>query len=94
MEEERRSTSARQNWRKVFAVRKFLSLAKFQSQQPPADLLVGQGLQPTTIKTHFCIDCQCDQMASQLAKVKDQLLAKILPTKYTLSFSPNLGPVS
>lgn len=40
--EERRSTSARQNWRKVFAVRKFLSLAKFQSQQPPADLLVGQ----------------------------------------------------
>ena len=42
MEEERRSTSARQNWRKVFAVRKFLSLAKFQSQQPPADLLVGQ----------------------------------------------------
>ena len=41
-EEDHRSVSAPQNWRKVFAVRKFLSLAKFQSQQPPADLLVGQ----------------------------------------------------
>ncbi len=36
------SASARNNWRKVFAIKKFLSLAKFQSKQPPADLLVGQ----------------------------------------------------
>lgn len=36
------SASARNNWRKVFAIKKFLFLAKFQSKQPPADLLVGQ----------------------------------------------------
>ena len=32
---------ARQNWRKLFAVRKFLSLAKYQSQAAPAQLLVA-----------------------------------------------------
>lgn len=39
---EHRTASARNNWRKVFAVKKFLSIAKFQSEQAPADLLVGQ----------------------------------------------------
>ena len=32
---------ARQNWRKLFAVRKFLSLAKYQSKAAPAQLFVA-----------------------------------------------------
>jgi hypothetical protein len=35
------SAMARVNWRKVFAVRKFLSLASAQSHQAPAQLVVG-----------------------------------------------------
>lgn len=33
--------NARQNWRKLFAVRKFLSLAQYQSKAAPAQLLVA-----------------------------------------------------
>jgi len=40
--EDHKTSSARNNWQKVFAVKKFLFLAKFQSNQPPADQLVGQ----------------------------------------------------
>ena len=32
---------ARQNWKKLFAVRKFLSLAQYQSKASPAQLLVA-----------------------------------------------------
>ena len=32
---------ARQNWKKLFAVRKFLSLAQIQSRAAPAELLVA-----------------------------------------------------
>ncbi len=33
--------NARQNWKKLFAVRKFLSLATIQSKAAPAELLVA-----------------------------------------------------
>lgn len=33
--------NARQNWKKLFAVRKFLSLAQYQSKASPAQLLVA-----------------------------------------------------
>ena len=32
---------ARNNWKKLFAVRKFMSLAKTQTRAAPAQLLVG-----------------------------------------------------
>ena len=32
---------ARQNWKKLFAVRKFMSLAKIQSKASPAELLIA-----------------------------------------------------
>ena len=41
MQEPSETGNAKRNWRKLFAVRKFLSLAKYQSQAAPAQLLVA-----------------------------------------------------
>lgn len=41
VEEEVVQPNARQNWKKLFAVRKFLSLAQYQSKASPAQLLVA-----------------------------------------------------
>ena len=35
------SAKARQNWKKVFAVRKFLGLSKTMEKQAPAEFLLG-----------------------------------------------------
>ena len=35
------NNNARYNWKKVFAVKRFLSLAKTQGKKEPADLVVG-----------------------------------------------------
>ena len=35
------STAGKGNWKKVFALSKFISLAKAQSEQEPANLMVG-----------------------------------------------------
>ena len=40
-QDEIRSTQARQNWRKLFAVRKFLSLAQTTQKKAPAELVIG-----------------------------------------------------
>ena len=41
MAEKNTTMAARSNWKKIFAARKFLSLAKIQSMQAPAHLIVG-----------------------------------------------------